>query len=76
MMNWKGFGRKWSWLNRRTILAFIWRDQEKPKKKKKKISKSGVHFQLPIASTDSACSAFNIHTEKMQGYLLNIQAFA
>jgi hypothetical protein len=30
LMNWKGFGRKWSWLNQSNILAFAWKKYEKP----------------------------------------------
>jgi hypothetical protein len=28
MMNWKGFGRKWSRPNSDNVLAFAWRDRE------------------------------------------------
>jgi hypothetical protein len=31
-MNWKGFGRKWLWLNQGTILAFARRNWGKPQK--------------------------------------------
>jgi hypothetical protein len=32
MMNWKGFGRKWSWHNQGTILASAFSEKGKPQK--------------------------------------------
>jgi hypothetical protein len=31
-MNWKGFGRKWSWNNRGNTTGFVWKDLEKLRK--------------------------------------------
>jgi hypothetical protein len=31
MMNWKGYGRKWSFSDRGTVATYAWRDRVKPR---------------------------------------------
>jgi hypothetical protein len=46
MMNWKGFGRKWSWHNQGNILAIAWRDWGKPQKTSVRLLTLWPRFKL------------------------------
>jgi hypothetical protein len=74
MMNWKGFGRKWSWRNRGNILEFACRDWGKPQETAVRIadalakiqtehllntSLEGYHYDIPPGPHVCSFSLYN-----------------
>jgi hypothetical protein len=53
MVDWKGLGRKWSWLSRGTIAVFSWRNSGKSQKG----PQSGWQVYMPVDQSARSCNS-------------------